>query len=150
MKKLICIAMLAVGALLLTACSAREPITAEEFVARMEGAGHSVVDATYDYDIPGMVRLMVGYAYEFYVEFIVWETDEQARTQFQAVRRIFENNRANTVSYRSTDTARVNRLTQTTGGRFDAVVRIENTLLVINTGSNLRTEAQGILELLGY
>ncbi|MCL2363845.1 MAG: hypothetical protein FWC71_04180 [Defluviitaleaceae bacterium] len=150
MKKLLLAGMLILGALLLAACSTREAISAEEFAVRMQGAGHLVEDVTNDYDIAGMVTYMLGRTEHFYVEFIIWDTDERARSQFQSVQRVFENNRSNTVSYRSTNTQRVDRLTQTTAGRFEAVVRIENTLLVMNADASLQSEVQAILNLLGY
>jgi len=151
MKRIALIALLAVGTLLLAACSPRDVISVEEFTTRMEGAGHDVIDLTEGFaHIPGMVAFVFADAGDFDVEFSVWETESAARLQFNNIHRQLEDAAGNTRSYRSTSVANFNRFTQTTSGRFEALVRVENTLLLIEASSGQRSAVEAVLDLLGY
>jgi len=152
MKRIaVLVALLAIIVVAFAACRPREVLTAEEFTSRMEAEGHIVEDVTQMYaEIPGLEIILIAETDEFEVEFIIWETAEAARSWFNNLRRSFEDTRGNVRSYRETNTANFNRFTQTTDGRFEAVVRVENTLVVIVTTSENRSDAQAILNILGY
>ena len=151
MKRVCLVFFLVVGMLIITACSPRDPLTAEEFVLRMEAEGYDVQDATmFLQDIPGLEAIIIVDSDDIYIEFSLWDTEADARRAFTGARRDFEDASGRTRSYRSQDMANFNRFQQTTDGRFEAVTRVENTVLIIETTAEHRNLADAVLEALGY
>jgi len=155
MKRIILAILIITTALFFVACSGpREVLTAQEFTSRMEGAGHTVEDFTHEFDDapPGVdVRtFLVADTGGFDVDFFVFETDQAARAFHNVIRRELEDSRGRTSSHREVNLANFNRLTQTTDGRFEALVRVENTAILIATTTQNRADAQAVLDLLGY
>jgi len=150
MKRIILVALLATAALFLAACSAREVLSAEAFTSRMEAEGHIVEDITDLLNLPGIETFLVADLGDFIVEFIVCETEANARSMRSQMQRVLEDERGSFRSYRESNVANFHRLTQTTDGRFEALVRVENTVLLMRAPSENRADVEAVLSLLGY
>ena len=149
MKRIIALAILMVVAVIaLTGCSPLEVISANEFISRMEARGYVVEDAS------GMVADNITmHAVEteaFILEFLVFETEANARVAFNNVQRMFEDGRGSASSHSSSSAANFSRFRQTTEGRFEIVTRVENTLLIAQTSSDNRSDVEAIFDSLGY
>jgi len=150
MKKIILVALLAIAALFVVACSPREALTAEEFTLRMANEGHMVLNISDTIDMPGAETYIVVEVGNVEVEFLVFETEAQARNMYNIMLGLMEDGRGTVSSHRETNAANFNRITQTSSGIFEALTRVENTLLYIFADASDRAEAEAILELLGY
>ena len=152
MKRIVLPVLVATIAVFLVACGGpREVLSAREFTSRMEGAGHIVSDDL-SYRLGGfnLETALIADTGGFQVEFFVFDTNQAARSMHNLLRRSLEDGRGNISSHRAVDLPNFNRLTQTTDGRFEALVRVENTIVLIATTTENRAAAQGILDLLGY
>jgi len=150
MKRIIFVALLAIAALFVVACSPREVLTAEEFTLRMANAGHMVLDISHTSDIPGGEVYLIADAGNFEVEFLVFATEGQARSMYSIMLRLMEDNRGTVSSHRQSSMANFDRITQTSSGVFEALTRVENTLLYIYADADDRDAVNAILDLLGY
>jgi len=110
-----------------------------------------VEDVTHTYDdIPGVITVLRADQGEFDVDFIVYDTDDQARELHRQIRSELEENRGRSRSYSDVNIANFNRFQQTTDGRFEALVRVENTVVIILTSAENRDAARDVLDVLGY
>jgi len=152
MKRIILSACIAIAALLLVGCGdPREVLSVEDFTSIMTAAGHEVEDVTEIFaGMSNMEAMVIADAGDFAVEFIVYETEEMARILFDAARQDLVAGRSGVSSHRETNLANFSRFIQTTAGRFEAIVRVENTIVVILTTADNRDDAEAALELLGY
>jgi len=153
MKRIIGVALIVIIALSLVACGGftpREVISAEEFTTIMTGEGHFVEELFYDDIISGLQTLLLADLGDFDVEFFVLETDARAREVYNQIKRNLEDGRGRTSSHRETNLANFSRFIQTTDGRFEALSRVENTLVFISASAADRSAAEAVLELLGY
>jgi len=154
MKRVIGVAFIIIIVLSLAACGGIEPravLSAEEFTSLMTSAGHPVEDVTHFYDdIPGLEILLLADLGDFSVEFIVYDTEAPARALYNQLRSDLEYGRGRTSSHRETNVANFSRFIQTTDGRFEALTRVENTLVLIITSSENRGQAEAVLDILGY
>jgi len=147
MHKLKFLVVLVCAMLVFGACvSPKVSLTAEEFTLIMEEAGHTVTDFT---DLIG-VTFLVAETENFQVEFTVFDLEADAMRAYNQIQRYFEDGRGNSRSYRTMSGMNFNRFSKTTGGRFEAITRVGNTLVQIETSVGNRPEAQAILELLRY
>jgi len=148
---MICVLLIVALALALAACGSREAISAEEFTARMTGAGHTVEDVSHLFDDePGIETYLLADCGAFQVEFFVYETVERARQGFNLIRRDLEDMSGNRRSYSSVDLPNHGRFRQTSDGMFGVVSRIGNTAVVVFTSADHRDEVDTVLDLLGY
>jgi len=152
MKRIICALLLLALVLSLAACSPREVISAEEFTARMTEAGYTVHDFSDFMDDTdfGIEAFLVADAEVFEVEFMVFETAESARSMYNQIRQEMDESRGRTASTRETNVANFNRFSMTTDGRFEAVTRVENTVLAVGTDAEFRDDVNAIFDLMGY
>jgi len=151
MKRIIALAtLMVVAVIVLTGCSPLEVISANEFTSRMEARGYIVEDVTDVFGGNIIETMHIVETEAFFVEFIVFETEPNARVAFNNVQRGFEDGRGSASSHSSSSAANFNRFRQTTEGRFEIVTRVENTLLVAQTSSDNRSDVEAIFDLLGY
>jgi len=150
MKRIILAALLVAAALLLAACSPRDVLSAEEFTSRMEAEGHVVEDITGMMNLPDIETFLVADLGDFVVEFIVCDTEATARSMRSTMQSVLDNESGNTRSTRESNVSNFHRFTQTTDGRFEALVRVENTVLLMRAPSENRSDVEAILDLLGY
>ena len=152
MKRIICAVLVLVLALSLVACSPREVISAEEFVSRMEGAGHTVEDFTslLGGDDSGATAAFIADCGAFETEFFVFETEAQAQAIYNQIQREFENMRGNVSSHTEVNVSNYSRFRQTSDGMFKVVSRVENTMVVVVTDSDNQSDVDAVLDLLGY
>jgi hypothetical protein len=154
MKRVLYIAILAVMVMALTACGSKQSITAEDFALIMTGAGHSVEQGSIDEQASSVGNIaasyLVAYCGEFHIEFFVFETAETARSIYNNARTALENTRGGSHAYSSVGLANYNRYSQTTGGRYAVVSRIDTTLVIVVTSSDNRSDVNAALKLIGY
>ena len=150
MKRTALITLLALAILLLAACGSRTALTSADFTTRMQNAGHTVEDITQLESLAGVETFLLADTGRFTVQFLIYEEESGARGIFNQVQRAMEDDRGSSRTYTQRNGSNFNRFTQRTDGRFEAIARVENTLLVIETTVELRNEAQAILDLLGY
>jgi len=154
MKRIIAlVTLIIVTVIALTGCSPLEVLSADEFTSRMEAQGYIVEDiseiasAVFD-DAVGTVLIVQ--TETFGLEFLVFETEANARVAFNNVQRAFEDGRGLASSHSSSSAANFSRFRQTTEGRFEIVTRVENTLLISQTSSDNRNDVEAVFDLLGY
>jgi len=151
MKHAILLFLLAASLVILAACNPKEVLTAQEFTVRMEAAGYEVEDVTswlsVDHEISTVI---VAGTEDIIIEFFVFATDAAARRSFTTIQRYIEDGAGRTRSTRSQNVANYDRFQQTSDGRFEAVTRVENTILTIETTTEHRDAALAVLEVLGY
>jgi hypothetical protein len=82
----------------------------------------------------------------FVVDFYVFESEESAASGFTTVKNEFESMSGNTRA--GTNTPRVYRYT--TNGMYFAVVRIDNTLIRVETEADNRDAVNEALDIIGY
>jgi len=152
MKRIVLAAFIVIAVLMLAACGGpREVLSAEEFTSRMGAEGYTVEDFTHyvadDLFIETFLSVDTG---AFEVEFYVFESEEDAMMLFHHVRGIFEDAKGSTRSHTEVNIANFNRFRQTTDGRFEALTRVENTLVIVQSSSENRGDVNAIFDLLGY
>jgi len=147
------VAFIIIIVLSLAACGGIEPrevLSAEEFTEIMTSEGHFVDELFYDNIISGLQTLLIADLGDFDVEFFVLESDARAREVYNQIKHSLEDGRGRTSSHREVNVANFNRFIQTTDGRFEALTRVENTLVLIITSSENRVRAEAVLDILGY
>lgn len=153
MKRILFLFALFATVFSLTACGGpKEVITAEEFINFMEARGYTVENYT---DLQGadsaIETLLVAETGDFWVEFIVLETENQARSLYNNIRSDFEANSGNVVTRRfSAEVSNFARFRQTTAGRFEAIARVENTIMLTVSDAEHRDKVEALFEAIGY
>ena len=130
----------------------RTPLYAEEFTYRMEQAGFIVEDITYRYpDSDRLVSYLIVGTAVFHMEFVVFNTDSQARQAFNSNRaRIETASRGGWSSRTSVDLPNSNRFTINFDGTHVVISRVHNTFLTVIADGGYRAEVGEILRMLGY
>ena len=151
MKHVILSLLFVACVVILAACTPRDVLTAEEFTIRMEAEGYEVEDVTaFATGVPDLVTFVVADTGDFSVEFVVFDTDAAARRRFNIIQRYFEDGAGRTRSTREQSVANYSRFQQSSDGRFEAVTRVENTIVTVETTIEHRDAALAVLEVLGY
>ncbi|MCL2425474.1 MAG: hypothetical protein FWD05_03960 [Oscillospiraceae bacterium] len=151
MKRIVpLIALIIVAVIALTGCSPLTVLSANEFTSRMEAEGHIVEDITHIAQVPEIESMFIAHTGAFEVEFIVFGSEQYARSTYNGIVRNFEDGRGSASSHSSTSIANFSRFRQTTSGRFEMITRVENTILISVTSAENRDYVTDIFDLLGY
>ena len=152
MKRLSLVAFITC-ALFLSACSALLPpetLTADDFQLRMEEDGHQVENITHQHrNEQGVETVHIADLDDFFVFFIVYETVEYALSAHHQLRQTFEDRHSSGSFTSRVDMPSFNRFSQTAGGQFEALLRVSNTLVIIEASVEYRDEARAVLSRLG-
>jgi hypothetical protein len=128
----------------------RTPLTADEFVTKMEAEGFTLVDATDQFE-PGIVeavQLAVGEDYQ--IEFYVVPTVEQAQRAFEQNKADFEAAQGSSSSHKSVEVKNYSYYSQTSAGLYAVVSRTDNTFIYVVADAEYKKEINEILSDLGY
>ena len=137
----------------------RTPLTPEEFVSRMEDMGFTAEDRMYfwiEEDIVDLPHGIVKASYiveseQFVIEFVVFSTAARARSGHAETKRLAAELRGGGISTRSeVNFFGITRFTQTAGGYYIVITRINNTLVFAQTFADDRNMITDILRQLGY
>jgi len=151
MKRIALVVLIAIIALALVACGGpREVLSVEEFTSRMEAEGFSVEDLTHVWQDPFVETFLLVETGDFEMQFFVFESEADARASFSHIKGLFEDARGSSSSHTETNIANFNRFRQTTDGRFEAITRVEDTLVVAQTSAENRADVNAVFDLLGY
>ena len=154
-------ALLIVGIILLisTFVQPRTALAAEEFILHMQELGFTVEDRTYRHSERESLHAQLGYVKTdlavtseyFHIEFFVFSTEARARQAYGASMRELEDaRRGGAASHSQVCVLNFNRFTQTFGGLYHVVCRVDNTLVWAATTAENRAALNEILEILGY
>jgi hypothetical protein len=137
---------------MLFSSGSRVPLTAEEFTLHMEEAGFVVEDMAYRLEEDSIMEsaLLVSTEY-FRIEFAVFYSDAHARMAHNANRRALDAVRqGGMASTTEVSMPRFSRFTQTFGGQYVVISRIENTFVFAITDSVNRADLNEVLRMIGY
>ena len=159
MSKTKILAVLLVAALMLSACFGSPSVnqgalTAEEFTQRAEAAGYVAEDISGAFSPLGPLDLQIRFfvnAPMFDAEFYAFQTDVTAQMLYERLKYGLGLDIGGSVQYYSeTNEENFNIFRQTADGRFDMLVRVENTLITISADAENREYAEAFLRVLGY
>lgn len=150
------IAMILTIALCLTGCSSRTALTADSFSEAITAAGYTVTDVTEEYsdysEIVSARRASPsdGTGTGFDVLFFVYTDSESAGMLFDGAKALLEENAGSSRSYTSVDLFNYQKYTISSGGSYNLLSRIDNTLIYISTSSDRSASVKELIEQLGY
>ncbi|HOC06944.1 MAG: hypothetical protein ACOX21_00600 [Bacillota bacterium] len=149
MKKIAVLLLLVTLVLATAACGgSRTPLTAPQFVSKMEAAGFIVVDAADQFPegVVEAVYLAVGENYQ--IEFYVVPSVDQAKRAFEENKSDFEALSGGATKYASVNN--YSYYTKTTSDGYYVVSRTDNTFIYVSADAQYKKEISGIIEDLGY
>ena len=151
MRKTVFILMLFL-VLFTSACGAkaRTPITAEEFVRKMETAGFTLVDATDQFEEGQVESVHIAVGENYQVEFYIVPSVEQAKRAFAENKGDMEAAKGSASSNKTVQLANYSSFSQTSDGIYSLVSRTDNTFIYVNTESEYKKEISDIIKDLGY
>lgn len=149
------LAVLALPFLVSALIPARTPLTAEEFISRMEEAGFTVSDGMQHLieidaveselgNVEAVLRVSTEY---FILEFYVFSTEARARMSYGTMR---DGAARPGASHTEVSLSNFSRFTQVGGERYIVVSRIDNTVLFAYIHSLDRAWMDDFLRMLGY
>lgn len=150
--KLFGIILLLVASLLLTGCTTKEVISAEEFKLVTEEYGYTVQDDTESYQMQtSFEKVLIAtknddiYQIEYY-EF----SDEETAIQIYENQKMIIEGTSEVSSHKSIEAMNYDKYEQTSDINYGVVVRVENTLIHAIVNIEHKKEIQEILEKLNY
>ena len=135
---------------LLVGCSAKTPLTAEEFTDLMEQAGYQIYDGSVENQGVMVFLPAVDPDDRFDIEFYVFYSSETAEYAFDGIKAGLKSQ--NGVWYMTTDIAAANysRYSGTQNDIYYIVSRIDNTIIYVMTEAENKNEVNETLKTLGY
>ena len=150
--KLFGIILLLVASLLLTGCTTKEVISAEDFKFVTEEYGYTVQDDTESYQMQtSFEKVLIAtkkddiYQIEYY-EF----SDEETAIQIYENQKMTIEGTSEVSSHKSIEAMNYDKYEQTSDINYGVVVRVENTLIHAIVNIEHKKEIQKILEKLNY
>lgn len=150
--KLFGIILLLVASLLLTGCTTKEVISAEDFKFVTEEYGYTVQDDTESYQMQtSFEKVLIAtkkddiYQIEYY-EF----SDEETAIQIYENQKMTIEGTSEVSSHKSIEAMNYDKYEQTSDINYGVVVRVENTLIHAIVNIEHKKEIQEILEKLNY
>lgn len=160
MKKAI-IALLIIGILILGAVGGlfwflnieKEPITASEFKAIMEGKDFKLIDGLAqfaEYDYIKEVYLALNQDDNYQLEFYELSDVENAMSFFNVNKEIFESKKSGTSSETTLNGKNYSKYVLSSDGEYMLLSRIDNTVIYVYEDLDLKDTINDLLDELGY
>ncbi len=141
------------GMLLLTGCSKKNPVTAEDFEDVMEENGYTVMDVTERYESYEEIEnvlLAVNSDGSYQIEFYVLSEEKWAVNMYEENAEKFENQKTSIAVESSVNIGNHSRYNLVSGGSYMLVSRIDNTLLYVEADGSKADEIKAVLKEIGY
>lgn len=148
MKKLAKVLFVIVIMFMLTACGAKEELTASEFEEIMKEHGFYVNDLTNDMEDSGISGVYAANNNEFQVEFYVFKSEDLAKDAFNSNLDMFEENKDYAGDEKSEDT--YDTYTQQTEDYYNVLRRVGKTLFYASVNVDYKNDVKSIIKNLGY
>lgn len=135
-----------------TACNlkSRIPITAQEFVAKMEAAGFDLVDATNQFEAGKVDAVYIAVGENYQVEFYVVPSVDQAKGAFATNKSNFEEEVTGSSSNKTIEVKNYSSFTQTASDTYYVVSRTDNTFIYVVADADYKKEISELISDLGY
>lgn len=151
MKKKVFLPLLALLAVLCTACSPKTALTADEFMEQMTAKGFETYDVTEQSSLDTVQSVSLAVKDNTYqIEFYVLDGEDMAAGLFAGNQERFESEAGNVSSHSSVSASNYARYTQTTGENYYVVSRIDNTVLYCVVAKDYKDEVESAVKELGY
>lgn len=151
MRKIISVIAGLVLALNLTGCGSNaEPVTAEEFTAKMTEKGYQVVDATDKMEEGYVESVTVALKDDFQIEFFVLPSSEQALNAYYENKAKFEEQKSTISANVNFNVGKVSNYRLSTDDGYFVVSRIDNTFIYAAVEKKHKEEVSKIIKELGY
>lgn len=152
-RKVFTLAAVLAGMLLLTGCSKKNPMSAEDFSAAMEEKGYTVTDITSQYESYQVIEsalLAVNSDGSYQIEFYVLSEEKWAVNMYQKNVEIFQEQKSSVAVESSVDIGNHSRYNLVSGGSYMLVSRIDNTLIYVKADGSHSDEIKEALKGTGY
>ncbi|MBU3113996.1 hypothetical protein [Clostridium lacusfryxellense] len=153
MKKRILSLLLIFGMLLLlSSCSKREAITADDFKSSMEGLEYTLTDATSQFDAGLVESVQLAEKDTCKIEFYVVESTAQAQNAYKTNKENIEKAEklSSTSSHKSVSLKNYGYYKATTGDLYYVISRIDKTFIYAAIPLKYKDKASDIISDLGY
>lgn len=128
----------------------RTPVTAKEFVDKLEAAGFTLVDAVDQFDEGLVEAAYIAIGENYQIEFFIVPTVEQAQRAFAENQATFEAAKGNSTTNKSAKAENFSYYCQTSNGKYSVVSRTDNTFIYVDADSEYKQEINDIIKDLGY
>lgn len=133
--------------LLVTSCKInKEPITAEQFRAKMEKNNFVIFDITPQYADYGINKALVAKNKYYQIEFYITKDVDTAVMMFNENKEKFQLSKSSGVIENSRSIGNSSRYSLQANSKYKVVSRIGDTLIYIDAPANYKKEIQNILE----
>ena len=152
MKRLFLISLLCFVILFsLTGCKSKIALSTSDFKIKLESKNFNFTDITSVYDSSTIKKATLAKG-DNEMEVIFFEVDSEldAKTVYDINKTSIENKKGDSTTSMSISVANYSFYKQISGGLFNYICRVDNTILYINVNDKYKNEAEGIIEELGY
>lgn len=151
-KNIIGILLILVISLFTTGCGSKKTISAEQFKEKLEAKNFILSDASNqfaNYDYIKQVYIAQNPNKTYQIEYYFFADASRAKNFYEHNKGIFK--KIGTVRSNSEITiANHSKYSQTAGGKFSVISRIENTVIYVNVNTEYKDEVTKILKELNY
>jgi hypothetical protein len=127
----------------------RTPLTANEFVSKMEAAGFELVDAVNQFDEGDVEAVFLAVGENYQIEFYIVPSVDQAKSAFEENKSGFESI-SGTGTNKSVSVKNYSSYSKTTSDGYYVVSRTDNTFIYVSAGAEFKKEISEIITDLGY
>ncbi len=153
-KKYFLAITLVLSMILMSGCSKKVAITAEDFNKKMVEKGYKVSDTTNNLSNVKVLKksfLAIDSDYRYQIEFYELKSEEDAKTMFKKNKDNIEDSKGSVVKKQiSINTDNYDKYTVITNGKHYVVIRVGNTMIFANNDEMYEKEIKSIVDLLGY
>lgn len=148
MRNLSKVLLVLVALLTLTACGAKEEISANNFKSIMEKEDFYVTDISDDMEDSNISKVYTANNKEFQMEFYVFKTEETAKEAFNSNKKMFNENKEYKGKEKNEDT--YDEYIQETGDYYNVLKRVGKTLLYASVNVDYKGDVKSAINKLGY
>ena len=153
-KKILLVAVLFISVLVLSGCTNKKPITADEFYTMMKGKNFTLTDATSqfsNYDFVKKVYIAQSPDLKYQLEFYELSDEKNATSFYNNNKQIFETSLGQVVKGKlDLNTKEVSKFRATSSGHYMALTRIKNTVLFARIAEDYSKDASSVIKSIGY
>lgn len=152
MKKKIILLLVIVSLFMLTGCSTKTPLEANDFVDLVEQNNYKTTNVVEQFSTYAQIKnafVAQDSEMRYQIEYYELDTDENAKTFFEGNKKIFEQ-QSNKKSHSSVNLNNYNKYSQSTETVYSVISRIDNTVIYANVKIEYKKEVQDIIKKLGY
>lgn len=146
------IVALLVGVVALSSKS-KPSISATEFATKMKQNGYAITNASEQfaqYDYVKNVYIAGNENISYQIEFYELSNDTFAESFFEKNKAIFQSQKESASAETNLNGKNYSKYTLSTGNKYRAISRIDNTVVYLEVDSSYKNEVQNILNELGY